>query len=95
MSKSISSGILSADKTIIAGVGQITGVLINTFAAGASSLVVYDNASATSGLELFTFTFNDAGTHYFNLVNLDLRCDFGLTCDFVTDNQGTYIIYYA
>jgi hypothetical protein len=89
----ITSGIKNADAAVATKTGWLCGVLILTDGTNDATVVVYDNASAASGTELFKAKVSGAGNFGGGTFEIPIRFSNGIYAD-VTGTGATYIIYY-
>ena len=91
----VSSGLQTADavvtdrRSILAGIHMVTG------GTNDCTVIVYDNASAASGLELFKMVVTGADDgRYFEMPQDGVRAKNGLYVDITTAGGGAYIVHY-
>ena len=90
--RSKSTGLLTADKTVITGKSILTGFLVVTDGTNNATIVIYDNTSA-AGTELAKIVV--LGASYFGggTFEIPIRCTKGIYAD-ITGTGASYIIYY-
>lgn len=87
------SGVISADGVVTDRPARIMSVTLIP-AAAASSIILYDNASAASGTVLaqLSAVANGASVHW--SVTAGVVCNFGIYAD-ITGASANAIVYYA
>lgn len=89
-----SSGLKSADAAILAMPGRLMGIHLVADGTNAAALVVYDNASAASGLALAKLSIAATGTFQsINLPEEGIVCNNGIYAD-VSGTGAAYIVHY-
>lgn len=86
-----SSGLLSADASVITGFGQLEGAVCQTDGTNNTTVVLYDHASGATGTELYKMT-----VPYYNyfggaIFTTPIRFKLGIYMDIT---NGSCIIYY-
>ncbi len=90
----ISSGLLTADKSIYDGRGTLNAITITTDGTNAATLTIYDNASAASGTVLYQGKVAGAALSHDQAWNLAVRCENGLYAD-ISGTGASYIVYFG
>ena len=87
-----SSGLKTADGVIATGKTILTGVQVLSNLTADATLVLYDNATAASGNELFKVQLSGTldSTYY---SDINVRCDNGIYAD-VTGAGAAYIVHF-
>ena len=94
-SPSYSSGLKTADGVIRASKGILTGVHLISDGTNDATLVIYDNASAGTGTEVFKITISGTDDSIpINLPNNGVYCTNGIYADITTAGTMSYIIYF-
>lgn len=94
MASSRSSGLKTADTSIATGRNRINAITLIADGTNAASVVVYDNASAASGLELAKVTaLAGQGTVHVLFEN-PVITENGIYAD-VTGANAAYIVYFG
>lgn len=88
-----SSGLKTADTAIVARAALLYSIVLVP-AAAASSVVVYDNATAASGVELTKIAAVANGASVQHLFDPPLVCNNGIYCD-VTGAAAGYCVSFA
>ena len=94
MASSRSSGLKSADAVITKGVNRINAITLLTDGTNAASVIVYDNASAASGLVLAKVTAAGAQNTMHVIFENPVYAEKGLYAD-VTGTGAGYIVYFG
>ena len=91
----VSSGLKTADavisdrRSILAGIHMVTG------GTNDCTVIVYDNASAASGVELFKMVVTGANDGaYFEMPEGGVRAVNGIYVDITSTAGGAYIVHY-
>ena len=94
-SPNYSSGLKTADGVIRVDKTIVTGVYINTDGANDATVVLYDNASAASGTEIFSQKVTGADDSIpFNLPDDGVYCKNGVYADITTAGTMSFIVYF-
>ena len=94
MASSRSSGLKTADASVATGRNRINAITLFADGTNAASVVVYDNASAASGLELGKVTaLAGQGTVHVLFEN-PVVAENGIYAD-VTGTNAAYIVYFG
>lgn len=94
MASSRSSGLKTADAVIQTGHNRINAVTLITDGTNAASVIVYDNASAASGLVLAKVTAAGAQNTVHVIFENPVYAENGLYAD-VTGTGAGYIVYFG
>lgn len=94
MASSRSSGLKSADAVIATGRNRINAVTLITDGTNAGNVVVYDNASAASGLVVAKVSGSGAQNTVHVIFENPVICEDGIYAD-VTGTGANYIVYYG
>ena len=90
----LSSGLKTADAVILDRRGILSGINLITDKTNDLTLILYDNASAASGTELFkTQIVGTDDTAYIEMPEGGIRCSNGIYAD-VTGTGAAYIVHY-
>ena len=91
----VSSGLKTADAVITDRRSILTGINIVTGGTNDATLIIYDNATAASGVELFKVVVTGtADGAYFEMPQDGIRAKNGLYADITTAGGGAYIVHY-
>lgn len=94
-SPSYSSGLKTADAVIRADKAILTGVHVITDGTNDATVLLYDNASAASGTEIFKITATGTDDAIpINLPNNGVYCKNGIYADITTAGTMGYIVYF-
>ena len=94
-SPSYSSGLKTADGVIRADKGILTGVHVITDGTNDATVLLYDNASAATGTEIFKITVTGTDDSIpINLPNNGVYCKNGIYADITTAGTMGYIVYF-
>lgn len=91
-----SSGRRTADAAILARPGRLTGLVLEGDGTNAASVIIYDNASAASGTELYKLMLKASSNDLILTAVLPeggIECFNGLYAD-VTGTGAAYIVHY-
>jgi hypothetical protein len=90
----ISSDLQTADAAVLDRRGILTGVQLISDLTNDMSLIIYDNASAATGVVLFKGQLvGTEDSKYIRLPDGGIRCTNGLFAD-VTGTGAAYIVHY-
>lgn len=91
----VSSGLKTADAVVTDRRSILAGVNIVTGGTNDCTIIVYDNASAASGVVLFKMVVTGANDGaYFNLGDDGIRAKNGLYVDLTSTAGGAYVVHY-
>lgn len=94
MASSRSSGLKTADAVIGTGRNRINAITLITDGTNAASVIVYDNASAASGLELGKVSAAGAQNTVHVIFENPVVAENGIYAD-VTGTGAAYIVYFG
>tara|TARA_R110002126_G_scaffold134222_1_gene278365 strand:- start:460 stop:753 length:294 start_codon:yes stop_codon:yes gene_type:complete len=91
----LSSGLKTADAVVSDRRSILAGVNIVTGGTNDATIIIYDNASAASGVVLFKMVLTGAlDGQYYELPEGGVRAKDGLYVDITSTAGGAYIVHY-